>query len=75
MSKYNLTIIIEDDEDSGYVASCPEIPGCYSQGETLDETISSMKEAIEVTIDDMVANNETIPISRNPLMTIIEIEV
>jgi len=39
-------IVREDPEDSGYVVSCPAIPGCHSQGETLEEALENIKDAI-----------------------------
>ena len=39
-------VYIERGEDSGYVAHCPAIPGCHSQGQTLEETIENIKDAI-----------------------------
>jgi len=44
-------VIIEQDQ-SGYVVSCPVFKGCYSQGNTIDEALNSIKEAIELCIDD-----------------------
>lgn len=38
--------IIEKGEDFGYVAHCPAIPGCHSQGETMEEAIENIKDAI-----------------------------
>ena len=40
------TVYIEKGEDSGYVAHCPTIPGCHSQGETLEGAIENIKDAI-----------------------------
>ncbi len=54
-------IIIYPDEDGGYWASCPSLPGCYSQGETREETVDNIKEAIELYIEDMRANGEDVP--------------
>lgn len=44
-------VIIEQDE-TGYVVSCPVFKGCYSQGDTIDEALKNIKEAIELCIDD-----------------------
>ena len=41
-------VIIEKDEDGWYVASVPEIPGCYTQGKTISQVLDRIKEAIEV---------------------------
>jgi predicted RNase H-like HicB family nuclease len=40
-------IIRPDPEDGGYNASCPALPGCHSQGETLEEAAANIQEAIE----------------------------
>ncbi|MCK4418992.1 type II toxin-antitoxin system HicB family antitoxin [Candidatus Aerophobetes bacterium] len=39
-------VIIEKGEDFGYVAHCPAIPGCHSQGKTMEEAIENIKDAI-----------------------------
>lgn len=39
-------VIIEKDEDFGYVVHCPAIPGCHSQGNTIEEAIENIKDAI-----------------------------
>lgn len=40
-------IIIEKGEDSGYVVHCPAIPGCHSQGNTIENAIDNIKDAIK----------------------------
>ena len=45
------TVIIEQDEDGIYVASVPELPGCHTQAETLDELNRRTKEAIELYLE------------------------
>ncbi|RJX26235.1 MAG: type II toxin-antitoxin system HicB family antitoxin [Dethiobacter sp.] len=44
-------VIIEQDGD-GYVISCPVFKGCYTQGNTIDEALKNIKEAIELCLDD-----------------------
>ena len=44
-------VIIEEDK-TGYVVYCPVFKGCYSQGDTIDEALKNIKEAIELGIDD-----------------------
>ena len=39
-------IVIEKGEDFGYIAHCPAIPGCHSQGETIEETVTNIRDAI-----------------------------
>lgn len=44
----NFKIIITQDEDRVFVASCPAIPGCHSQGDTYEEATKNIKEAISL---------------------------
>ncbi len=46
-------VIIEKDETGGYVVSCPSLPGCYSQGKTIEEALENIKEAILLTLEDL----------------------
>ena len=73
MTKYKLTIIIEKDED-GYFAFCPELQGCYTQGDSYEEVIENIKDAIKLHIEDRIANNEEIPQVELTSLTTIEIE-
>jgi predicted RNase H-like HicB family nuclease len=61
MSERAYHVVLEPDRDGGYVAVVPAFPGCYSQGETVDEAIANVKEAITLTIEDMLAHGEAIP--------------
>lgn len=47
----DFTILIEQDEDGLYVASVPDIQGCYTQGKTIPEVLERIKEAIEVCLE------------------------
>ena len=40
-------VIIDKGEDFGYVVHCPAIPGCHSQGNTIEEAIENIKDAIK----------------------------
>ena len=44
-------VILEDEEAGGYVAFVPALPGCHTQGETMDEVIKNIKEAIELYLE------------------------
>lgn len=39
-------VIMEDEEAGGYVAFVPALPGCHTQGDTIDEVLNNVKEAI-----------------------------
>ena len=47
-----LPIFIEKDEDGFYAVECPLFEGCYSQGKTLDEALTNIKEAILLALDE-----------------------
>ncbi len=44
-------VILEQDGD-GYVVTCPAFEGCYSQGDTIDEALKNIKEAIELCLEE-----------------------
>ena len=46
---FNVTI--ERDEDGVWIVECPSIPGCVSQGETKDEALENIKDAIKVCLE------------------------
>ncbi len=64
-------VIIEKGEDFGYVVHCPAIPGCHSQGSTIEEAIENIKDAIRGCLS--VLDKETM-VSANELGTM-EVEV
>ena len=62
MKVYDFTVLLEPDEETGgYVISCPSLPGCYSQSDTLDEALENVKEAILLCLEDMQAQDQPIP--------------
>ena len=58
-------IFIEQDEDGIYVAECPSLPGCISQGNSRNEAILNIQDAIEGYLTSLKINNEPIPLSIN----------
>jgi predicted RNase H-like HicB family nuclease len=60
MKSITLPIVIESDAD-GYYVSCPALQGCYSQGDTYEEAIENIKDAIRLHIEDRLASDEEIP--------------
>ena len=46
-----LTVTIDRDEDAVWIVECPSIPGCVSQGDTKDEAIANIREAIALCIE------------------------
>jgi predicted RNase H-like HicB family nuclease len=58
---YNYKVIVEECEEGGFYAECPAFPGCHVEGETYEETISEMKEAVKAFIEDYKLKKEDIP--------------
>jgi predicted RNase H-like HicB family nuclease len=60
MKNITLPIVIEADGD-GFFVSCPALQGCYSQGDTYEEAVENIKDAIKLHIEDRLAGGEEIP--------------
>ena len=54
-------ILIEQDEDGVFVAECPSLPGCISQGKTRKEALENIHDAIIGYIESLKKHNEPIP--------------
>ena len=54
-------ILIEVDEDGMFVAECPSLPGCVSQGKTRTEAIKNIQDAIKGYLESLIKHNEPIP--------------
>jgi len=60
MRHLTLPIVVEADAD-GYFVSCPALQGCYSQGDTYEEAVRNITDAIRLHIEDRLADGEEIP--------------
>ncbi|MFZ0132575.1 MAG: type II toxin-antitoxin system HicB family antitoxin [Desulfobacterales bacterium] len=54
--KVEFTAIIEAAPEGGFWAICPEVPGANGQGETIEETKDSLRQAIELILEDRKAD-------------------
>ncbi|OPX23782.1 MAG: hypothetical protein B1H03_00610 [Planctomycetales bacterium 4484_113] len=61
MPKYRFTILMERDEDGVYVASCPALQGCHSQGDTYEQAVENIRDAIKLHIESRLSLGEPIP--------------
>ena len=55
------TVVLQRESDGGYVASVPALPGCVSQGDTREEVLKNIEEAVELYLEDVKAAGEAIP--------------
>jgi predicted RNase H-like HicB family nuclease len=60
MKPYEFTVVIEKDEDGRYLAVCPVLQGCYTEGETEREAQELIEDAIRLHVESRIKNNEPI---------------
>jgi predicted RNase H-like HicB family nuclease len=75
MSKYNITAVVYPQSDGGYSVVCPDVSGCSSQGDTLDEALKNIKEAVELRIDGDFDALEELKASSMPGRIVAEVEI
>ena len=57
MKSYRFSVVIEKDRD-GYFAFCPELQGCYTQGDTYEEALENVEDAISLHLKDILEDVE-----------------
>ena len=69
-----LEIILEQEEDGGYSVHCPALKGCHSQGETQEDALKNIQEAIELYLE--VVNEKAVKVGmQQPRNNAIELAV
>jgi len=58
-------VVVSKGMDFGYVVEVPSLPGCFSQGDTIDEALANIREAIELYIEDMTPDEKEKAASSN----------
>ena len=58
-------VLLSKEAEGGFTVLVPTLPGCITYGETMDEAIINVKEAIELYIESLVAHDEPIPTEEN----------
>ncbi len=74
MKTYRFSVIIEKDKE-GYFAFCPELQGCYTQGDTYEEAVENIKDAIRLHVEDRIEEGEDIPQPESVSITTMEVSV
>jgi len=74
MKTYRFSIVIEKDEE-GYFAFCPELQGCYTQGDTYEEVLENIKDAIRLHVNDRLGNGEEVSQAQFVSLTSLEVAV
>ncbi len=63
-------VIVYHGEDGFFVAECPSLPGCISQGETREEAVENIKEAIALYIEGLIEEGRPVPEDRLDAMLV-----
>jgi predicted RNase H-like HicB family nuclease len=74
MKRYRFTVVVEKDAN-GYAAFCPDLQGCYTQGETYEEAVNNMRDAIRLHVEDRLEAGEPIGQPEAVSLTSLEIAV
>ncbi len=69
-----VNVIIEKDK-YGYYAFCPELEGCHTQGDSLDEVLENIKEAIQLYLETLSPEERDDYLNREILTTSLEVNV
>ena len=74
MKTYRFLVIVEKNGE-GYFAFCPELQGCYTQGDTYEEVLGNIKDAIRLHVEDRMESGEKIPQPESVSLTSLEVAV
>lgn len=69
-----MPIVIEKDKD-GYFAFCPVLQGCYTQGNTYEEAMEAIEDAIRLHIADRLADGEPVPTADSVSLSTLEVRM
>jgi predicted RNase H-like HicB family nuclease len=69
------SVILHQEPDGGFVAIVPSLPGCVSQGDSRQDALENVEEAIEVYIEDMRDAGETVPPSTRHELVEVQVSV
>jgi len=72
MKNYKFSIVIEQDKD-GFFAYCPELQGCYTQGNSYEETLENIKDAIRLHLADRTVRGESVSIPMSISLSTVEV--
>jgi predicted RNase H-like HicB family nuclease len=62
------TVLLEPEEDGGFVVSVPALPGCISQGDTREEALANIREAISLYVEDCREAGDPVPTETGNVM-------
>lgn len=72
-SVLSYSVIYEEAPEGGYAVHAPALPGCHTQGETIEEAEKNIREAIELYLESLKEHNEEIPKERKIFQSKVEV--
>lgn len=60
MTDFQFTVVVEQDEEGRFLALCPALQGCYTEGETKEEALALIQDAIRLHVQDRIELGEPI---------------
>jgi len=71
LHEYEYPVVIEyDAEEDVYLADCPLLPGCYTDGETFEEALENVRDAMRLVVESRLAVGEPVPIPTTVRVTV-----
>lgn len=75
VKNYNFPVIIEKDKDGFFVADCPDLVGCHTQGKTYEEALERIEDAIKLNLKILKEEKSEIPTSQPVSFTQVEVSI
>jgi predicted RNase H-like HicB family nuclease len=72
---YQLQVVLEVDEDGLFVAACPALEGCYTQGKTYEEALKNIRDVITLCLEELKDEKKKIKVRYPEVMGVRNIEV
>ena len=73
-SLHTFQVIVEQDEAGWYVAECPALKACYTQGATYEEALENIKDVIAMCLEELKSRGQAVPASPE-IISVRQIEV
>jgi predicted RNase H-like HicB family nuclease len=75
MSKYKYLVLVEGGNEPGYSAYAPDVPGCASAGDTVEETLANFREALQMHLEGTFEDGDPAPPATLVAAEFVEVEV
>jgi len=75
VDKLSVQVVVEQDEDGRYIASCPSLQGCHSQGDSFEEALKNIKDVIEMCIEELKEEHKSLDLRYPEVIAIKHLEV